>query len=149
MLPAEMVGGVSAARAANLEVTGEALSTFVKRVDGALRNLEGSAGDPTRIGAQRIKPSSLNSGSTAAFPEAHALYLQYNRVHEELTSLSKTLHLQIEAIGIAVRGAHVGFDNLEEEQRRRFAQIQTEIKQIEDADSGGRQRTESTVSGGL
>ncbi|MFG3112571.1 hypothetical protein [Streptomyces tendae] len=149
MLPLEMVGGVSAARAANLEVTGEALSTFVKRVDSALRNLEGSAGDPTHIGAQRIKPSSLNSGSTAAFPEAHALYLQYNRVHEELTSLSKTLHLQIEAIGIAVRGAHVGFDNLEEEQRRRFAQIQTEIKQIEDAGSGGKQRTESTVSGGL
>ncbi|CAL9612407.1 hypothetical protein [Streptomyces sp. enrichment culture] len=148
MLPVEMVGGASAARAANLEVTGEALSTFVKRVDSALRNLEGSAGDPTRIGAQRIKPSSLNSGSTGAFPEAHALYLQYNRVHEELTSLSKTLHLQIEAIGIAVRGAHVGFDNLEEEQRRRFQQIQTQIRQIEDA-RGGRQRTESTVSGGL
>ncbi|AXL91288.1 hypothetical protein C4J65_25515 [Streptomyces sp. CB09001] len=149
MLPAEMVGGASAARAANLEVTGEALSTFVKRVDSALRNLEGSAGDPTHIGAQRIKPSSLNSGSTSAFPEAHALYLQYNRVHEELTSLSKTLHLQIEAIGIAVRGAHVGFDNLEEEQRRRFAQIQTQIKQIEDDSGGGKQRTESTVSGGL
>lgn len=148
MLPVEMVGGASAARAANLEVTGEALSTFVKRVDSALRNLEGSAGDPTHIGAQRIKPSSLNSGSTGAFPEAHALYLQYNRVHDELTSLSKTLHLQIEAIGIAVRGAHVGFDNLEEEQRRRFQQIQTQIRQIEDA-RGGRQRPESTVSGGL
>ncbi|XKK62778.1 hypothetical protein HFP71_09630 [Streptomyces sp. ARC32] len=148
MLPAEMVGGVSAGRAANLEVTGEALSTFVKRVDSALRNLEGSAGDPTQIGAQRIKPSSLNSGSTAAFPEAHALYLQYNRVHEELTSLSKTLHLQIEAIGIAVRGAHVGFDNLEEEQRRRFAQIQIQIKQIEDT-RGGQQRAEPRVSGGL
>ncbi|OWA10380.1 hypothetical protein B9W62_10580 [Streptomyces sp. CS113] len=148
MLPAEMVGGVSAGRAANLEVTGEALSTFVKRVDSALRNLEGSAGDPTRIGAQRIKPSSLNSGSMAAFPEANALYLQYNRVHEELTRLSKTLHLQIEAIGIAVRGAHVGFDNLEEEQRRRFAQIQTQIKQIEDA-KGDERRPEPTVSGSL
>jgi hypothetical protein len=148
MLPAEMVGGASAARAANLEVTGETLSTFVKRVDGALRNLEGSAGDPTRIGAQRIKPTSLNSGSMAAFPEAHALYLQYNRVHEELTRLSKTLHLQVEAIGIAVRGAHVGFDNLEEEQRRRFAQIQTQIQQIEDAKSDER-RPEPTVSGSL
>ncbi|MDA5144413.1 hypothetical protein PEM37_23130 [Streptomyces sp. AD681] len=148
MLPVEMVGGVSAGRAANLEVTGEALSTFVKRVDSALRNLEGSAGDPTRIGAQGIKPTSLNSGSTTAFPEAHALYLQYNRVHEELTSLSKTLHLQIEAIGIAVRGAHVGFDNLEEEQRRRFAEIQTRIQQIEDAKSGER-RPEPTVSGSL
>ncbi|MEU4984199.1 hypothetical protein [Streptomyces sp. NPDC021969] len=149
MLPAEMVGGVSAARAANLEVTGEALSTFVKRVDSALSNLEGSAGDPTRIGAQRIKPSSLNSGSTAAFPEAHALYLQYNRVHEELTSLSKTLHLQIEAIGIAVRGAHVGFDNLEEEQRRRFHLIQTQLKRIEDARGDGMHQNQTATSGSL
>ncbi|MFJ7773303.1 hypothetical protein ACIQ1J_34230 [Streptomyces sp. NPDC097107] len=148
MLPVEMVGGASAARAANLEVTGEALSTFVKRVDSALRNLEGSAGDPTRIGVQKIKPTSLNSGSMAAFPEAHALYLQYNRVHEELTSLSRTLHLQVEAIGIAVKGAHVGFDNLEEEQRRRFAQIQTQLKQIEDA-RGSEKRADPTVSGGL
>ncbi|KAF2777183.1 hypothetical protein STPH1_1842 [Streptomyces sp. OM5714] len=149
MLPAEMVGGVSAGRAADLEVTGEALSTFVKRVDSALRNLEGSAGDPTHIGAQRIKPSSLNSGSTAAFPEAHALYLQYNRVHEELTSLSKTLHLQIEAIGIAVRGAHVGFDNLEEEQRRRFARIQMQIKQIEDAKGEALHSNQTATSGSL
>ncbi|MFD4261540.1 hypothetical protein ACFWR9_28925 [Streptomyces sp. NPDC058534] len=149
MLPVEMVGGASAARAADLEVTGEALSTFVKRVDSALRNLEGSAGDPTRIDAQRIKPASLNSGSMAAFPEAHALYLQYNRVHEELTSLSKRLHLQIEAIGIAVRGAHVGFDNLEEEQRRRFAQIQTQIKRIEDAKGEALHTNQTATSGSL
>jgi hypothetical protein len=132
MLPADMVGGVSASRAANLEVTGEALSTFVKRVDAVLRTLEGSAGNPTRVGAQTIKPSSLSSGSRP-FPEAQGLYTQYNRVHEELTSLSRALHLQIEAIAIAVKGAHVGFDNLEEEQRRRFYSIQTQIKLLEDA----------------
>ncbi|WP_435796871.1 hypothetical protein [Streptomyces flaveolus] len=140
MLPADMVGGVSAARAANLEVTGEALSTFVKRVDGVLTNLEGSPGNPTRVGAQTIKPGSL-AKDPSAFPEAHALYLQYNQVHEKLTSLSKTLHLQIEAISIAVRGAHVGFDNLEEEQRRRFYAIQMQIKGLQDA-GDGKQRTQ-------
>ncbi|MEV5551768.1 hypothetical protein AB0L35_37525 [Streptomyces sp. NPDC052309] len=133
MLPADMVGGVSAARAANLEVTGEALSAFVKRVDGVLRDLEGSPGNPTRVGAQTIKQGSLASGSVSRFPEALDLYLEYNRVHEKLTSLSKMLHLQIEAIGIAVKGAHVGFDNLEEEQRRRFWAIQTQISDIQDA----------------
>jgi hypothetical protein len=35
----------------------------------------------------------------AAFPEAQGPYDQYTRVHQELTVLSKTLHLQIEAIG--------------------------------------------------
>ncbi|WP_425587955.1 hypothetical protein [Streptomyces marokkonensis] len=138
---------MSTARAANLEVTGEALSTFVKRVDGALSDLEGSPGNPKRVGAQTIKPGSLNSGSADAFPEAHALYLEYNRVHEKLTSLSKTLHLQIEAISIAVQGAHVGFDNLEEEQRRRFWAIQMQIEQVEGT-ADGKQRTEGNKTTG-
>ncbi|MEU3661925.1 hypothetical protein AB0E77_19550 [Streptomyces sp. NPDC032940] len=148
MLPADMVGGVSAARAANLEVTGEALSTFVKRVDAVLTNLEGSPGNPTRVGAQTIKPTSLAT-DPGGFPEAHALYLQYNQVHETLTSLSKTLHLQIEAIGIAVRGAHVGFDNLEEEQRRRFWAIQLQIKDLQDAGDGERRAKRDKTTGGL
>ncbi|BAC70247.1 hypothetical protein SAVERM_2536 [Streptomyces avermitilis MA-4680 = NBRC 14893] len=133
VLPADMVGGVSATRAANLEVSGEALSTFMKRVDTVLSELEASAGNPKRVGAQTIRPASLNSGKQGAFPEADDLYAQYNAVHEKLTSLSRTLHLQIEAIGIAVQGAHRGFDNLEEEQRRRFWAIQTEIKEIRGA----------------
>ncbi|MFI7502940.1 hypothetical protein ACIBVL_31590 [Streptomyces sp. NPDC049687] len=147
MLPMDMTGGASATTAANLEASGEALSTFLKRVDAVLRDLEGSAGNPTKVGAQTIKPGSLNSGSMAAFPEAHGLYLQYNRVHQELTSLSKTLHLQIEGIGIAVLGAHRGFDNLEEDQRRRFAEIQTEIRQIQDARDDV-QRTNDAKTGG-
>ncbi|MGH1556212.1 hypothetical protein ACRAWF_43905 [Streptomyces sp. L7] len=50
-----------------------------------------------------------------------------------MTSLSKSPHLQIEAIGIAVQGAHRGFDNLEEEQRQRFWAIQSQIQQTQDA----------------
>ncbi|MEW2134801.1 hypothetical protein [Streptomyces sp. NPDC005435] len=132
MLPADMVGGVSAARAANLEASGEALDTFVKRVDAVLSNLEASAGNPTKVGAQTIRSTSLTSGAENVFPEAHGLYKQYHRVHAELTSLSKSLHLQIEAIGIAVQGAHRGFDNLEEEQRQRFWAIQGEIRKTDD-----------------
>ncbi|WP_460070133.1 hypothetical protein [Streptomyces sp. YKOK-I1] len=147
MLPIDMTGGASATTAANLEASSEALSTFLKRVDAVLRDLEGSAGNPKRVGAQTIKPGSLNSGSAAAFPEAHGLYLQYSRVHDELTSLSRTLHLQIEGIAIAVLGAHRGFDNLEEEQRQRFVEIQTEIRQIQDA-RGDVQRTNDAKTGG-
>jgi hypothetical protein len=125
-----MVGGVSAARAANLEVSGEALTTFMKRVDAVLRNLESSAGSPNRVGAQTINRGSLSCGS-GGFQEAHDLYEQYHAVHAKLTSLSKTLHLQIEAIGIAVLGAHRGFGNLEQEQRRRFWEIQAEIRTLQ------------------
>ncbi|MET7318854.1 hypothetical protein ABZX83_26465 [Streptomyces thermoviolaceus] len=121
---------MSTTRAANLEASGEALTTFMKRVDTVLQNLEASAGNPTRVGAQTISKASLSSG-TASFHEAHDLYEQYNAVHERLTTLSKTLHLQIEAIGIAVQGAHRGFANLEEEQRRRFWDIQVEIRKLQ------------------
>lgn len=131
MLPADMVGGPSAARAANLEVTSEALTTFQKRVDTVLRDLDASAGNPNKVDAQTINKSSLHNEAARAFPEAEGLYTSYNIVHTQLVTLSKTLKLQLEAIGIAVKGAHIGFDNLEEDQRRRFWSIQTEIAELE------------------
>ncbi|MFF4042161.1 hypothetical protein [Streptomyces sp. NPDC001816] len=120
--------------AANLEASGDALKKFVSRVDGVLKDLEGSAGNPARVGEQAIRQGSLSSGA-GAFHEADALYGTFNAVHEKLTTLSRTLHLQIEAIGIAVLGAKGTFDNLEEEQRRRFYEIQSEIKQLNPQDN--------------
>ncbi|MGW1917411.1 hypothetical protein ACWCQS_43820 [Streptomyces sp. NPDC002076] len=131
---------MSATRAANLEASGEALDVFVKRVDNVLKTLEGSAGNPAKVEAQKIRQTSLTSGGADIFPEAHGLYYQYTRVHGELTKLSRDLHLQIEAIGIAVQGARVGFDNLEEEQRQRFWAIQQHIQGTQDTNDG-KQRT--------
>ncbi|WP_342746347.1 hypothetical protein [Streptomyces monashensis] len=131
-----MSGGESAA---NLKVSADALTQFVKTVDGVLKDLEGSAGNPTRVGDQTIRHTSLRSGS-AGFHEADALYGTFNQVHQALTNLSKTLHLQIEAIGIAVQGANGTFNDLEEEQRRRFYEIQAEIRHLNpqgDKNTGG------------
>ncbi|MED7824320.1 hypothetical protein [Streptomyces chiangmaiensis] len=139
---------MSATRAANLEASSEALDKFVTRVDAVLRALESSAGNPTKVGAQTIRSASLTAGTESVFPEAHGLYKQYNRVHAELTSLSKSLHLQIEAIGIAVQGAHRGFDNLEEEQRRRFWAIQAQIRETEDVKSDKRHTNGSQTGAG-
>jgi hypothetical protein len=147
VLPADMVGGVSATRAANLEASGEALDVFVKRVDNVLKTLEGSAGNPAKVQAQTIRATSLTSGAAADFPEAHGLYNQYKRVHDELTKLSRSLHLQIEAIGIAVQGARIGFDNLEEEQRQRFWAIQAQVSDVQDA-KGGEQHTGNGAQSG-
>ncbi|MFC0056903.1 hypothetical protein [Streptomyces actinomycinicus] len=132
---------MSATRAANLEASGHALDKFVGQVDEVLGALEKSAGNPTKVSAQTIRSTSLTSGAESVFPEAHGLYKQYTRVHHELTTLSKTLHLQIEAIGIAVHGAHKGFDSLEEEQRQRFWAIQTEIKELRDEKHGNGEQT--------
>ncbi|MFF3637171.1 hypothetical protein ACIRU2_05705 [Streptomyces sp. NPDC101169] len=115
--------------AANLKASGDALKKFVGRVDAVLKDLEGSAGNPTRVGQQAIRKGSLSSAA-GTFNEADALYGTFNAVHERLTTLSRTLHLQIEAIGIAVLGAKGTFDNLEEEQRRRFWEIHSEITKL-------------------
>ncbi|MER6034452.1 hypothetical protein ABT133_11150 [Streptomyces sp. NPDC001835] len=121
--------------AANLKASGDALKKFVGRVDAVLKDLEGSAGNPTRVGQQAIRKGSLSSAA-GTFYEADALYGTFNALHERLTTLSKTLHLQIEAIGIAVLGAKGTFDNLEEEQRRRFWDINLEIKKLNPPSNG-------------
>lgn len=126
MLPADMVGGVSADRAANLEVSRVLLKDFQKRVADVLTDLESSAANPNRVSEQRIPAGALHSGH-GGFAEADELFGQYERVHSRLTSLTRALGLQIEATGIAVQGARRGFENLEEEQRRRFREIQTEL----------------------
>jgi GTP-dependent phosphoenolpyruvate carboxykinase len=66
------------------------------------------------------------------FPEAKALHLEYERVHERITSLSKSLGLQLEAMQIAVHGVDVTFDNLEEDLRYRFHEIRAEVNQERD-----------------
>ncbi|OIJ91026.1 hypothetical protein BIV25_30290 [Streptomyces sp. MUSC 14] len=131
--------------AANLKVSADALTQFVSTVDGVLKELEGSAGNPTRVGDQTIRHTSLRSGS-AGFHEADALYGTFNQVHQALTNLSKTLHLQIEAIGIAVQGANGTFNDLEEEQRRRFYEIQAEIRNL---NPQGEKNTGGGEKGGL
>lgn len=111
----------------------EALGTFKKRVDAVLSTFEGSPASPQKIAAHALSEASF-SGS-GGFAEAKGLHSQYERVHERLTALSKNLGLQIEAMQIAVMGAHGNFSNIDEEERRRFWEIRTEIsRQQEEAE---------------
>ncbi|MFI7322936.1 hypothetical protein [Streptomyces venezuelae] len=102
------------------------MKTFRQRINTLLTEFEGSAGGSAKVGAQKVSRASF-SGSGSAFPEADGLYAEYDQVHERLTSLSKMLGDQIDAMGIAVHGADVGFDNLEEDLRQRFWAIQTRV----------------------
>ncbi|MYX16962.1 hypothetical protein GTY67_26820 [Streptomyces sp. SID8374] len=103
-----------------------ALETFKKRVDALLADLEGSAAGKSKVAAQTVSRASL-SGPNARFAEADGLYTQYNRVHESLVSLSKSLGDQIEYLSLGVHAAAVGFDNVDDETRRRFHEIQTRM----------------------
>lgn len=121
MLPAD------AGASADLRRGAEALKIFKKRVDAILDNFESSPGYATHVANQTIARTAFSG--LGDFGEADHLSTQYNRVHERLTSLSKSLAHQIEALGIAVHGADVGFDNLEEDLRHRFWQLQAQIRE--------------------
>ncbi|MEU9928507.1 hypothetical protein OH791_09120 [Streptomyces anulatus] len=103
-----------------------ALETFKKRVDALLTDFEGSAASKTKVADQKVSRASL-SGPNARFAEADGLYTQYNRVHSSLVSLSKSLGDQIEYLSLGVHAAAVGFDNVEDDIRRRFYEIQARM----------------------
>ncbi|MBT2896217.1 hypothetical protein [Streptomyces sp. McG3] len=103
-----------------------ALEKFKSRVDALLADFEGSAASKTKVADQKVSRASL-SGPNARFAEADGLYTQYNRVHSSLVSLSKSLGDQIEYLSLGVHAAAVGFDNVEDDIRRRFYAIQTRM----------------------
>ncbi|MEV6180580.1 hypothetical protein ACIHAR_36110 [Streptomyces sp. NPDC052016] len=121
MLPADMGGGAADVRRGLM-----ALSTFKKRVDDLLKAFEDSAGGSSKVASHGLSQAAFGMGN---FPEAKALHLEYERVHERITSLSKSLGLQLEAMQIAVHGVDVTFDNLEEDLRYRFHEIRAEVNQ--------------------
>ncbi|MEV0965454.1 hypothetical protein AB0J25_23225 [Streptomyces sp. NPDC049910] len=123
MLPADGGGGGAAS---DLERGVGALKRFQKHVDNLLTELESGAGGAKRVAAQAISRGSF-SGAGMPFAEADGFFSQYNRVHKELTSLSRSLGDQIELLRIGVHAADVGFDNVEEDLRSRFHRIQTRL----------------------
>ncbi|MDF6018449.1 hypothetical protein [Streptomyces sp. JH34] len=103
-----------------------ALEKFQRSVNTLLADLESSPAGKTEVAAQTVSRSSL-SGQNACFAEADGLYTQYNRVHESLVTLSKSLGDQIEYLNLGVHAAAVGFDNVDDDTRRRFHEIQTRL----------------------
>ncbi|PJE99220.1 hypothetical protein CUT44_05495 [Streptomyces carminius] len=103
----------------------ESLKEFKKRVDGILGDLEKSPASPTKVGQQEVSRAAFGG----EFAEADGVYREYTRVHTHLTGLSRVLGAQIEAMGIAVHGANIGFGNLEDDLKRRFWQLQQQAQQ--------------------
>ncbi|MFI5805545.1 hypothetical protein [Streptomyces sp. NPDC051561] len=102
-----------------------ALKQFRARVHAMLAEFENSD-----AGSRKVASHTLSRAHFAApgipFPEADDLHTQYRRVHKGLIDLSRSLSEQIECLDIAVHGAQIGFDNLEEDLRRRFWAIRSE-----------------------
>ncbi|MEU3609399.1 hypothetical protein AB0E83_28720 [Streptomyces sp. NPDC035033] len=102
------------------------LKKFRDKVDGVIKNLEASAGGAAQLGQRRVTRGSFGTGRIA-FAEADGFFTEYERVHSSLVALSKSLSGQIELLQIGVHAADVGYQNVEEDQRRRFHDIQARL----------------------
>ncbi|MFJ3781399.1 hypothetical protein [Streptomyces sp. NPDC090093] len=101
------------------------LKKFRDRVDGIITDLANGAGGATRLGANQVTRDSLGVG--IPFKEADGFFGEYDRVQKALVALSKSLGGQIELLQIGVHAADVGYDNVEDDQRRRFYEIRTRL----------------------
>ncbi|MEV0010911.1 hypothetical protein AB0M10_22655 [Streptomyces sp. NPDC051840] len=118
-----------------------ALEKFQRSVNALLADLESSPAGKSKVAAQTVSRSAL-SGGNACFAEADGLYTQYNRVHESLVSLSKSLGDQIEYLSLGVHAAAVGFDNVDEDTRRRFYEIQAHLDEEREKAQAEREKTQ-------
>ncbi|MBW1601208.1 hypothetical protein JJV70_03630 [Streptomyces sp. JJ66] len=132
--------GVPMGATSDFKRAAETLTEFKKRVDGILDRLGESEAANSRLSSREVPKASYGTG----FAEAEDLALQYEKVHTHLTNLSKTFGDQIEAMGIAVLGADIGFDNLEDDLKRRFWNIHQNTAQHS---ADGEQGEASTPNG--
>ncbi|MBQ1123512.1 hypothetical protein ACH4RA_08045 [Streptomyces smyrnaeus] len=114
----------------DLERRAEALKKLKKRIDGVISELDTSPAAKHKVSCRRVTRKSL-SGESIPYTEADDLFAKYSEVHETLTLLSSNLRDQIDATGIAIKGADRGFDNLEEDEKRLFWQIQARVEATE------------------
>lgn len=117
--------GRTGAAVADLSKGVDALTTFRNRVNDVLAKLESSAGGKAKVAAERVSRGSFGTG--IPFTEADGFYAEYARVHQALVGLSKSLSAQIELLTIGVHAANVGYNNVDEEKRRRFHEIQASL----------------------
>ncbi|MFJ6519776.1 hypothetical protein ACIQJ4_16205 [Streptomyces filamentosus] len=114
----------------DLETGVGALKKFRDRVDGVIKDLEAGAGGASSLNQKRVTRGSLGTG--IAFAEADGFFTEYERIHGSLVALSKSLSGQIELLQIGVHAADVGYANVEDEQRRRFHEIQARLDKERD-----------------
>ncbi|GAA0486763.1 hypothetical protein ABZ951_11070 [Streptomyces sp. NPDC046215] len=104
------------------------LKVFQGRVDELLTTFGESEATPTRIADDRLEQAHLGEGFTAA----KRFYDVYDGVHADLMTLSQLLGDQIEALTVAVRDAHGGYEGTDADVRDRMWAIQEKLRQHHD-----------------
>lgn len=110
----------------DLERGAGALRNFQSKINALLTEFESGPGGSQKVAEHTIERGAF-SGGNLPFGEADGFFTQYARVHKELVSLSKLLADQMELLRLGAHAADVGFDNVDEDTRRRFHAIDTRL----------------------
>ncbi|WP_141698522.1 hypothetical protein [Streptomyces lushanensis] len=129
---------------ADLNVDASELIKFKNRVDGLLTKLDASPAAPTRVEGGQVARGDLGTG----FAEADELYAVHKRVHTELQNLSQGLAGQIEALGIAVDGSRKGYENIDDDIRRRMQRISRSAREEYDRRQEERRKEQEPATDG-
>ena len=117
-------GGSGNGGSKDLDVDASELIKFKNKVDGLLTKLEKSPAGPKSVAGGKVLAGDLGTG----FSEVTDLYGTYQSVHRELKNLSKGLAGQIEALGIAIDGSRKGYENIDDDIKRRMQRISNEAR---------------------
>ncbi|MFI8826379.1 hypothetical protein [Streptomyces sp. NPDC053431] len=109
----------------DLEVEDVTLQTFQTRMQKIVDDLKGSPAEHKKIGEQKVTAASYGTG----FAAASDLHGAYEKVRTRLEELTKIFGETIEAMGIRAQIADKGYAGVDEDERRRFAEIQKLTKE--------------------
>lgn len=127
-----LMGGVGAVAgaAASMAVEVNELAHLKDRVDALLTGFEGSNAGPGKIGEDWLEEASL---AGPGFHEAGFLFSSFNVVRDELLKFSKVLGLQMESMKIAIDLSKSGYENIDDDIRRRMRALNTQITDLQGA----------------
>ncbi|MER8044230.1 hypothetical protein [Streptomyces sp. NPDC094032] len=139
-----LMGGVGAVAgaAASLAVEVNELAHLKDRVDALLTGFEGSNAGPGKIGEDWLEEAAL---AGPGFHEAGYLFSSYTVVRDELIKFSKVLGLQMESMKIAIDLSKSGYENIDDDIRRRMRSLNTQITDLQGP--GGKKNAQHTTSG--
>ncbi|MBB4891706.1 hypothetical protein FHS39_000706 [Streptomyces olivoverticillatus] len=104
----------------------QSLKIFKGRVDEVLTELGDSEAAPSRVSEARLEAGLMGVN----FAEVNSLHSAYNNVHSQLETLSQLLSDMIEALGTAVHGARVGYENIDIEVKERMWAVQRRTQEL-------------------
>ncbi|GGT27448.1 hypothetical protein [Streptomyces purpureus] len=100
----------------------ESMKDFKGRIDRLLQGLRESPASPDKVGTDRVERTQFGGGG-GAWAEASGLFTAYGNVITQLEKLSQLLADCMEGMGIAVVASKDGFENLDDDIRRRMMAI--------------------------